>query len=203
MHTACERGISPGDTLALMTRDQCGVAPLYDTDTDILVIAKRRFKAGGVCANSRMPRRGATCQPRATPWDHGNSRVIRALKGRHTSETVLPFQGNCGGKGGGCFCAGARSPRALPCAALWLPLRGGCGQTAQHQKAHAGISIRRPGRRGGPIADNRHPMRPRKVADPGLGDLSVEALKPGFRFRQWARPVDAIKSLAWNSAYRA
>ncbi len=51
-----------------------------------------------VARSRECPAGGATCQPRATPWDHGNPRVIRALKGRHTSEIVLPFQGNCGGR---------------------------------------------------------------------------------------------------------
>jgi hypothetical protein len=36
-----------------------------------------------------------------------------------------------------------------------------------------------------------------------LSILIVEAVKPGFRFREWARSVDTIKSLAWNSDYRA
>ncbi len=56
---------------------------------------KRKFWC---CAVSRTPRRGGTSQPRATPWDHGNSRGIRALKGRHTWDVVSPFQGECGGK---------------------------------------------------------------------------------------------------------
>ncbi len=37
------------------------------------------------------------------------------------------------------FPPGATIPRALPWADLWKPLRGGCGQTAQHQNWRFGL----------------------------------------------------------------
>jgi hypothetical protein len=46
MHTAYQRVVEvPGDTLAFMTRRERGVWSLHETNTDILAIAKGRFKA--------------------------------------------------------------------------------------------------------------------------------------------------------------
>jgi len=46
MHTAYQPVVEVlGDTLALMTRREHGVWSLHDTNTDILAIAKGRFKA--------------------------------------------------------------------------------------------------------------------------------------------------------------
>ena len=46
MHTAYQPVVEVlGDTLALMTRRERGVWSLHDTNTDILAIAKGRFKA--------------------------------------------------------------------------------------------------------------------------------------------------------------
>ena len=70
-----------------------------------------------------MPRRGATCQPRATPWEE---RIIRggALKGRNNrmaDRLFRPFRAMACG-------VGPPGPRALPWAGMLQPLRGvgGC-----------------------------------------------------------------------------
>ena len=51
MHTAYQPVVEVlGDTLALMTRRERGVWSLHDTNTDILAIARGRFKWRGLDA---------------------------------------------------------------------------------------------------------------------------------------------------------
>ncbi len=102
----------------------------------IILARSARFD---VAQFQECPVRAQTGQPRATPWDHGNSRVNPALKGRHKRGIVRPLQGQYPRGRPGVIIHGPPIPRALPWADLWKPLRGDGATLAQHQNLRFGL----------------------------------------------------------------